>query len=105
MLSKLVIALALLAFPFVLGASPSSAQEVAIVACPAPALDIAADVAEELDVLCQSQIEVNASDVADAGGPVALEGPAIRVEITQSVTIAVLGQDVEENDDVTGLLP
>jgi hypothetical protein len=155
MLSKPMVALALLAFSLVLGASPSYAQEVATIACPIPALDIVADLAEEMDVLCRSQSVVATSDVADVPGafsddeevaivacrapalnivadlaeeldelcqsqsavavaadvsaPVALEGQAIRVEITQSATIAVLGQALGGNDelDVTGstLLP
>jgi hypothetical protein len=82
-------------------------EEVAIVACHAPALNIVADLAEELDVLCQSQSAVGVA--ADVSAPAALEGQAIRVEITQSVTIAVLGQALGGNDelDVTGstLLP
>jgi hypothetical protein len=137
MLSKLMVALALLALSLVLGSSPSYAEEVATIACPAPSLDIAADEAEAMDVLCQSQPVVIAWDVADLSGrfpsadeeaapvacpapaldiaadlaevldvlcqtqsvvsvaadvsvPAALEGQAIRVEITQSVTIAVL---------------
>jgi hypothetical protein len=155
MLSKIMVALALLAFSLVLGASPSYAEEVATIACPAPALDIVADLAEEMDVLCQSRSIVIASDMVDVSGefsydeevaivacpapasdiaadlaeeldvlcqshsavsvaadvsaPAALEGQAIRVEITQSVTIAVLGQALGGNDelDVTGstLLP
>jgi hypothetical protein len=156
MLSKHVVALALLALSLVLGSSPSYAEEVATIACPAPSLDIAADVAEAMDVLCQSQPVIIASDVADVSGtfisadeavafvacpapaldiaadvaevmdvlcktqfvvgvsadvsaPAALEGQAILVEITQSVTIAVLGQAPGGNDElaVTGstLLP
>jgi hypothetical protein len=150
MLSKPIVALAVLAFSFVVGASPSYAQEVATIACPAPALDIAADVAEELDVfcqsrievsasdvadvvgpflaraddtattscpaptldivadlaeeldvLCQSRIEISASDVADQGGPVAIEGLAIRVEITQSVTVAALGEAFGDDRELT----
>jgi hypothetical protein len=70
-------------------------------------LNIVADLAEELDVLCQSQSAVGVA--ADVSAPAALEGQAIRVEITQSVTIAVLGQALGGNDelDVTGstLLP
>jgi hypothetical protein len=155
MLSRRMVALALLALSVVLGPSPSFAEEAATIACPAPALDIAADVEEALDVLCQSQPMGIASDVADVSealisadkelalvacpapaldiaadveepldvlchpqpvasgadvsAPVALEGQAIRVEITQSVTIAVLGQALGGSDelDVTGftLLP
>jgi hypothetical protein len=153
MLSKPMVALALLAFSLVLGASPSYAEEMATIACPTPALDIVADVAEEMDVHCRSQSVVVASDVvdvafsydeavaivacrapalnivadlaeeldelcqsqsavgvaADVSAPAALEGQAIRVEITQSVTIAIQGQALGGNDelDVTGstLLP
>jgi hypothetical protein len=156
MLSKRMVALALLALSLVLGPAPSYAQELATIACPAPALDIAADVAEAMDVLCWSQPVVVVSEVADASGaflssldevaivacpaptldiatdvaeamdvlcqaqsvasvaadvaaPAALQGQAIRVEITQSVTIAALGQALEGSDElnVTGstLLP
>jgi hypothetical protein len=154
MLSKPMVALAVLALSLVLGPSPSYAEEVATIACPAPALDVAADVAEAMDVLCQSQPVVIVSEVAgrsflssheevatvacpapaldivadlaeeldvlcqsqsvvsvaaDVSAPAALEGQAIRVEITQSVTTAVLGQALEGSDelDLTGsiLLP
>src|SRR5579859_5270681 len=64
-MSQRMVALALLALSLVLGPSPSYAGEVATAACPAPALDIAADVAEAMDVLCQSQPVVITSDVAD----------------------------------------
>jgi hypothetical protein len=94
--SSLVVALALLAFSLVLGTSRSYAQDVDAISCPPPALDIVAELAEELDVACYSQLA--------ASSPAAIEGQAIVVEITQSVTIAALGQSVEggEGSDITG---
>jgi hypothetical protein len=62
-------------------------------------LDIVAELAEELDVLCQTRA------AADAAAPTAIEGHAILIEITQSVTIAALGQAVEDTADITGSLP
>jgi hypothetical protein len=87
MMSKLVVALAVLAFSFVLGTSRSYAEDAGI-ACPPPAMDIVADLAEELDVACHSQMAADAT-------PTAIEGQAILVEISQSVTIAALGQSLE----------
>lgn len=72
-------------------------DEVALVACPAPALDIAADVAEGMDVLCQSQSVLSVA--ADMSEPAALEGRPIHVEITQTVTVAVLGQTLGSGDE------
>jgi hypothetical protein len=94
----LVVALALLAVSFALGTSRSYAEDVAGVSCPPPSLDIVAELAEELDVLCQSRL------AADEAAPTATEGHAILIEITQSVTVAVLGQPVEDTD-ITGALP
>ena len=48
--SSLVVALALLAFSLVLGTSRSYAHDVEAISCPPPALDIVAELAEELDV-------------------------------------------------------
>jgi hypothetical protein len=89
-----VVALALLAFSLVLGTSRSYAQDVDAISCPPPALDIVAELAEELDVACHFYA------AAEASSPAAIEGQAIRVEITQSVTVAALGESVE---DVEGL--
>src|ERR1700732_895486 len=96
--SSLVVALALLAFSLVLGTSRSYAQDVDAVSCPPPALDIVVELAEELDVACYSNV------AAETAAPVAIEGQAIRVEITQSVTVAALGESVEGADglEITG---
>jgi hypothetical protein len=104
---SLVVALALLAVSFALGTSRSHAEDAAALSCPPPALDIVAELAEELDVLCQSSL------VVDTAAPTAIEGYAILIEITQSVTIAALGYPVEDAADVpvedaadiTGSLP
>jgi hypothetical protein len=96
---SLVVALALLAVSFALGTSRSHAEDAAAISCPPPALDIVAELAEELDVLCQSSL------AADAAAPTAIEGYAILIEITQSVTIAVAGQPVEDAADITASLP
>jgi hypothetical protein len=96
--SSLVVAFVLLAFSLALGSSRSYAQDVDAISCPPPALDIVAELAEELDVACHSYV------AAEASSPVAIEGQAIRVEITQSVTVAALGESVEnvEGLEVTG---
>jgi hypothetical protein len=42
----------------------------------------------------------------DALSPLAMEGSAILVEVTQSVTVAALGQDVADGTtDITGSAP
>ena len=115
--SSLVLAVALLAFSFAFGAVRSHAETIL---CSPPALDIVAELAEELDVLCHSQAAVAQFDtveaevpsfvgespqpIADASTPSALEGQAIRVEITQTVTVAALGQELAAIDasDITG---
>jgi hypothetical protein len=96
---SLVVALALLAVSFAFGTSRSHAEDAVAASCPPPALDIVAELAEELDVLCQSNL------AAEAAAPTAIEGHAILIEITQSVTIAALGYPVEDAADVTGSLP
>jgi hypothetical protein len=95
---SLVVALALLAVSFALATSRSHAEDAAGISCPPPALDIVAELAEELDVLCQSGL------AADAAPPTAIEGHAILIEITQSVSIAALGQPVDDTADITGAL-
>ena|ERR1700722_11885331 len=96
---SLVVALALLALSFALGTSRSHAEDAAGISCPPPALDIVVELAEEFDVLCQSSL------AADAAPPTAIEGHAILIEITQFVTIAALGEPVEDTADITGALP
>jgi hypothetical protein len=90
--SSSLLVLALLAFSPILGASASHAEDMGVSSCPAPALDVVPDLAEELYERCLQ----TAADAA----PLALEGYAIQIEITQSVTIATLGQSFDL--DVTG---
>jgi len=121
---SLVLAVALLAFSFAFGVVRSHAETIS---CPPPALDIVAELAEEFDVLCQSQAVAARMDtaeaevrddlpsvvgespqpVADASIPSALEGQAIHVEITQTVTVAALGQELATSDEpeITGTVP
>jgi hypothetical protein len=96
---SLVVALALLAVSFAFATSRSNAEDAAGISCPPSALDIVAELAEEFDVLCQSRL------AAEAAPPTAIEGHAILIEITQSVTIAALGQPIEDTADITGSLP
>jgi len=126
--SSLGLAVALLAFSFAFGAVRSHAETIS---CSPPALDIVAELAEELDVLCHLQAATAQFDtaeaevrptigsdppsivgesprpIADASTPSALEGQAIQVEITQTVTVAVLGQKLVASDeyDITGTVP
>jgi len=110
--SSLVLALALLAFSLAFGAVRSHAETIS---CSPPALDIVAELAEELDVLCQSQAASAQLDAAEVESPQpiadalpsALEGQAIHVEITQTVTVAVLGQQLAAGDgpEIAGIAP
>jgi hypothetical protein len=92
------------------GVPRAHAEDFDATACPPPALDIVGELWEDdLDALCPAQVFAEA--FAEAFVPTAneeqavpIEGQAIRVEITQSVTVAALGQDIEENEDVD-LLP
>src|SRR6267154_2209798 len=63
--SSLVLAFALLAFSFAFGAVRSHAETFS---CSPPAMDIVAELAEELDVLCQSQA-ASALDAAEVESP------------------------------------
>jgi hypothetical protein len=132
--SAFPLAVVLLAASFVFGASRAHAEYRDTTLCsPAAAvLEYGAEVAEELDVICQAMnVEVQILDtaelqapaliehpaaatseipqtVAEAAAPQAIEGQAIPVEITQTVTIAVLGQAEEQRDiadDITGSIP
>jgi hypothetical protein len=128
--SSLVLAVALLAFSLTFRAVQAHAEELAINSCPMPIEVMDATVAEELDVLCQQQaaaasfdmaeVEVRSTveaaapsivveppqSTADASIP-ALEGQAIHVEITQTVTVAVLGEEIVASNepDITGTVP
>jgi hypothetical protein len=82
-----------------------------------------AEVTEALELTCLSS-RAATSDIAqfvspsaiegndiylwldDALSPLAMEGSAISVEVTQSVTVAALGHDVaDEGADITGSAP
>jgi hypothetical protein len=103
--SSLVLAFALLALSFGFGAVQAHAENTVAISCPLPTDVMDATVAEELDVLCQAQAAAElAQSTADASTPSATEGQAILVEITQTVTVATLGQELAAGDetDVTG---
>jgi hypothetical protein len=103
------LAIAVLAAPFLFATIPASAQNSPTPSCSdAYIFDV-----EELDVLCgpyvratvQSPAEIDqslslASETIQESAPDAIEGAAIRVEITQTVTVAVAGQS--EDLDITG---
>jgi hypothetical protein len=101
--SSLVLAFALLALSFAFGAVRAHAEEAVTISCPLPTDVMDATVVEELDVLCQAQAAAEIAQLtADASTPSATEGQAILVEITQTVTVATLGQELAASDDVTG---
>jgi hypothetical protein len=103
--SSLVLAFALLALSLTFGAVRVHAEEAVTISCPLPTDVMDATVAEELDVLCQAHAAADiAQSTADASTPTATEGQAILVEITQTVTVATLGQELAASDeiDVTG---
>jgi hypothetical protein len=130
--SSLVLAVALLAFSFAFGAVRAHAEKLGTISCSLPTEVMDATVAEELDVLCHLQAaaapfdtaeaevrpaieadppffvgEIIPQPTADASMPSALEGQAIQVEITQTVTVADLGQEIAARDepDFTGTVP
>jgi hypothetical protein len=103
--SSLVLAFALLALSFAFGAVQARAEEAVTISCSLPTDVMDATVAEELDVLCQAQAAAEiARSTAEASTPSATEGQAILVEITQTVTVATLGQELATSDeiDITG---
>jgi hypothetical protein len=128
---SLVLAAALLTFLFAFGVARAYAEDLQTIFCPLPIEVMDATVAEELDVLCHLQaagapfdtaeaearpaIEADPPSIigeppqttADASMPAALEGQAIQVEITQTVTVAALGQEIVVRDepDFTGTVP
>ena len=109
------LATALLAFSIVFGASRAPAEDLDPIGCQPPVVvaENSAEVAEALELTCLSS-RAATSDIAEfvspsaIGGndvrlwldddlsPLAMEGSAISVEVTQSVTVAALGQDVAE---------
>jgi len=110
------LAIAVLAAPLLFATVPASAQDLPMRSCwDAYIFDNVAEVVEELDVLCgpyvmatidiQSPVEIDhsllpAPETIQESAPDAIEGAAIRVEITQTVTVAVAGQS--EDLDITG---
>jgi hypothetical protein len=120
-----VVAAALVGFSIVLGASRAPAEDLDAMACPSPIFiaENSADVSEALEVACLA-LRAATSDTAqfvspsaiegndihlwldDALSPLAMEGSAILVEVTQSVTVAALGHDVADGGaDITGSAP
>jgi len=111
--------IAVLAAPFLFATVPASAQDLPMRSCwDAYIFDNVAEVVEELDVLCgpcvmatielQSRVEIDhslspAPESIQDPAPDAIEGAAIRVEITQTVTVAVAGRG--EDLDITGSAP
>ena len=116
---------ALLAFSILFGASRASAEDLDALGCLSPAFvaENSAEVTEALELTCLSSRAATA-EVAqfvsssamednhihlwldDALWPLAMEGSAISVEVTQSVTVAALGQDVADGaTDITDSAP
>jgi|SRR6516162_2681050 len=109
------LATALLAFSIVFGASRAPAEDLDPIGCQPPVVvaENSAEVAEALELTCLSSraatsniaefvspSAIEANDIHlwldDDLSPLAMEGSAISVEVTQSVTVAALGQDVAE---------
>jgi hypothetical protein len=122
------LATALLAFSIMFGASRVSAEDLDAIGCLPPTTFVAensAEVTEALELTClSSRAATQTSDIAqfvspsaiegndvhlwldDALSPLAMEGSAISVEVTQSVTVAASGQDVADGaTDITGSVP
>jgi hypothetical protein len=121
------LATALLAFSIMFGASRVSAEELDAIGCLSPTFvaENSAEVSEALELTClSSRAAAQISDIAqfvsppaiegndvhlwldDALSPLAMEGSAIAVEVTQSATVAASGQDVADGaTDITGSVP
>jgi hypothetical protein len=120
------LATALLALSIVFGASRASAEDLDAIGCLPPTVvaENSAEVTEALELTCLSSRAATSSDIAqfvspsaikgndihlwldDALSPLAMEGSAILVEVTQSVTVAALGHDVADGEaDITGSAP
>ena len=121
------LATALLAFSIMFGASRVSAEDIDAIGCLSPTFvaENSAEVSEALELTClSSRAATQTSDIAqfvspsaiegndvhlwldDALSPLAMEGSAISVEVTQSVTVAASGQDVADGaTDITGSVP
>jgi hypothetical protein len=120
-----VIATVLLGFSIVFGASRAPAEDLNATSCPSPVFvaENSAEVTEALELSCLSS-RAATSDIAqfvspsaiegndirlwldDALSPLAMEGSAISVEVTQSVTVAAVGQDAAAGaTDITGSTP
>jgi hypothetical protein len=113
---------ALLALSIVFGASRAPAEDFDALGCLPPTVvaENSVEVTEALELTCLSS-RAATSDIAqfvspsaiegndihlwldDALSPLAMEGSAISVEVTQSVTVAALGHDVAP--DITGSAP
>jgi hypothetical protein len=119
------LATALLALSIVFGASRAPAEDLDAIGCLPPMVvaENSAEVTEAFELTCLSS-RAASSDIAqfvspsaiegndmhlwldDALSPLAMEGSAISVEVTQSVTVAALGQDVADGGaDITGSAP
>jgi len=120
-----ILVTALLAFSLMFGASRAQAEGLDALGCLLPAFvaENSAEVTEALELTCLSSGAATAevaqfispssiedNDIHlwldDALSPLAMEGSAISVEVTQSVTVAALGQDVTDGaTDITGSPP
>jgi hypothetical protein len=117
----------LLAFSILFGASRAPAEAFDATGCLPPTMvaENSAEVTEAFELACLwSRAATQTPDIAqfvsppategndirlwldDALSPLAMEGSAISVEVTQSVTVATLGQDVAYGaTDITGSVP
>jgi hypothetical protein len=119
------LATALLAFSILFGASRAPAEDLDTISCLPPIMvaENSAEVTEAFELTCLSS-RAATTDIAqfvspspiqgndihlrldDALSPLAMEGSANTVEVTQSVTVATFGQDAADGaTDITGSAP
>jgi hypothetical protein len=119
------LATALLAFSILFGASRALAEDLDTISCLPPIMvaENSAEVTEAFELTCLlsrattteiaqfvSPSPIRGNDIHlwldDALSPLAMEGSAISVEVTQSVTVATFGQDAADGaTDITGSAP
>ena len=91
------LATALLAFSIVLGPSQTRADDLDARSC-LPLTFVAensAEVAEALEVACLSSTSAQTIDAAEVASPSAIKRPAIFIGVSQSVTVAAPGNDIQ----------
>jgi hypothetical protein len=97
------LATALLAFSIVFGASRALAEDLDATSRLPPTVvaENSAEITEVLEVTCLASR--TDAQTLEGSCPLAVERQAILIEVAQSVTVAVLGQDVAEREtDIAG---